>query len=124
MKRTVFLVDDHPLVREWLATLINRQNDLCVCGEAGDAPQALQSIMSVDPDVAIVDITLAQGSGLELIKNLKCQCPRTTVIVLSMHDESLYAERAIRAGAKGYVMKRESTKKIIGAIRHVLEGGL
>ena len=124
MKRTVFLVDDHPLVREWLANLINRQPDLHVCGEAEGAPSALQQISAIKPDIAILDITLVHGSGLELIKDLKCQCPKTAIIVLSMHDESLYAERALRAGAKGYVMKRETTKKIIAAIRQVLEGKL
>ena len=124
MKRTVFLVDDHPLVREWLANLINRQADLVVCGEAESAPQALRQIAAAQPDIVILDITLAHGSGLELIKDIKCQCSKTDIIVLSMHDESLYAERALRAGAKGYVMKKETTKKIVTAIRQVLEGRL
>jgi len=124
MKRTVFLVDDHPLVREWLGNLINRQSDLVVCGEADGASDALQQVAAVEPDIVIVDITLAHGSGLALIKDLKYQCPKSAVIVLSMHDESLYAERALRAGAKGYVMKKETTKKIITAIRQVLEGKL
>ena len=124
MKRKVFLVDDHPLVREWLATLINRQVDLEVCGEAESAPQALQKIEAAEPDVAIVDITLEKGSGLELIKDLRLLRPKMAIIVLSMHDESLYAERAVRAGAKGYVTKKETTKKILFAIRQVLEGKL
>jgi len=124
MKRTVFLVDDHPLVREWLANLINRQADLVVCEEAESAPQALRQIAAAQPDIVILDITLAHGSGLELIKDIKCQCSKTDIIVLSMHDESLYAERALRAGAKGYVMKKETTKKIVTAIRQVLEGRL
>ncbi len=121
-KRRVFLVDDHPLVREWLTNLINQQDDLEVCGEADDAPQARQAIEAAQPDAAIVDITLATGSGIELVKDLKRICPAVAVVVLSMHDESLYAERALRAGARGYVMKRETTKKIIAALRQVLLG--
>jgi DNA-binding NarL/FixJ family response regulator len=123
-KRRVFLVDDHPLVREWLTTLINQQNDLVVCGEAEDAPRALQAIENLQPDVAIVDITLASGSGLELVRDVKRVAPKVVMVVLSMHDESLYAERVLRAGARGYVMKRETTKKIVAAIRHVLAGRL
>jgi DNA-binding NarL/FixJ family response regulator len=122
MKRKVFLVDDHPLVREWLGTLIDRQADLEVCGEADGAPEARQKIEELEPDVAVVDITLEKGSGLELIKDLRIIRPGMPVIVLSMHDESLYAERAIRAGAKGYVVKKETTRKILLAIRDVLEG--
>jgi DNA-binding NarL/FixJ family response regulator len=121
-QRRVFLVDDHPLVREWLTNLINQQRDLTVCGETGDAPAALQAIEAAQPDVAIVDITLASGSGIELVKDLKRLCPRVLVVVLSMHDESLYAERALRAGARGYVMKSEATHKIIAALRRVLAG--
>jgi DNA-binding NarL/FixJ family response regulator len=123
-KRRVFLVDDHPLVREWLTNLINQQKDLTVCGEAEDAPRALQAIEALQPDVAIVDVTLANGSGIELVKDVKRIAPQVAVVVLSMHDESLYAERALRAGARGYVMKRESTKKVITALRDVLEGRL
>ena len=121
-KRKVFLVDDHPLVREWLTNLINQQPDLVVCGEAESAPQALQAIALAKPEVAIVDISLKDSSGIELIKTLKQFRPAMSVLVLSMHDESLYAERALRAGAKGYIMKRETTKKVIDAIRRVLEG--
>ena len=123
-KRRVFLVDDHPLVREWLTTLINQQADLIVCGEAGDAPQALRAIEELRPDAAVIDMTLASGSGIELIKDLRRCCPTLAMVVLSMHDESLYAERALRAGARGYVTKRETTKKIVAAIRKVLEGGI
>jgi len=123
-KRRVFLVDDHPLVREWLTTLINQQSDLTVCGEAGDAPGALQAIEALRPDAAVIDVTLASGSGIELIKDLRRCCPRLAIVVLSMHDEALYAERAMRAGARGYVTKRETTKKIVAAIRKVLEGGI
>jgi len=124
MKRKVFLVDDHPLVREWLANLINRQADLEVCGEAASAPQARERIESTEPDIAVVDITLENGSGLELIKDLRVLRPRMAVVVLSMHDESLYAERAMRAGAKGYLVKKETTKNILHVIREVLEGRL
>src|SRR2546428_12094158 len=92
-KRKVFLVDDHPLVREWLTNLINQQPDLVVCGEAESAPQALQAIALAKPEVAIVDISLKDSSGIELIKTLKQFRPAMSVLVLSMHDESLYAER-------------------------------
>jgi len=123
-KTTVFLVDDHPLVREWLTHLIHQQSDLIVCGEAETAPAALLAINSLKPDVAIVDISLTEGSGIELIKGIKAAQARVAVIVLSMHDERLYAERALRAGARGYIMKRETAGKIIAAIRQVLEGKL
>ena len=121
-KAKIFLVDDHPLVREWLTNLIHQQPDLVVCGEAEDAPHALRQIAVTRPDVAIVDITLKQGSGIELIKNLKALCPDVAIIVLSMHDERLYAERALRAGARGYIMKRETAKKVVTVIRQVLAG--
>jgi DNA-binding NarL/FixJ family response regulator len=123
-KSKVLLVDDHPLVREWLANLINQQSDLQVCGEADSAPKALQMIGAVNPEVAIVDISMEGGSGLELIKNIKASHPKVMVIVLSMHDEALYAERALRAGARGYIMKREATKRVLEAIRCVLGGDL
>jgi len=123
-RRRVFLVDDHPLVREWLTNLIDQQRDLVVCGEAEDAPQALSAIEALKPDVVVVDITLSSGSGIELVKDIKRSVPSVAIVVLSMHDETLYAERALRAGARGYVMKRETTKKIIIAIRSVLEGKL
>ena len=118
----VFIVDDHPLVREWLANLIHQQIGLVVCGEADNTAQALQAISTIKPEVAVVDLALKNGSGLELIKDLRQTCPEVSVVVLSMHDEMLYAERAFRAGARGYVMKGESTKKIVEAIRHVLDG--
>lgn len=118
----IFLVDDHPLVREWLTQLIHQQPDLVVCGEAEEAAPALQAIAATQPAVAIVDIALKRGSGLELVKDLKAQHPSIAVIVLSMHDERLYAERALRAGARGYLMKSETAKKVILAIRQVLAG--
>ena len=123
-KSKVLVVDDHPLVREWLSNLINQQSDLEVCGEADNAAKALQIIGGVDPAVAIVDISMDGGSGLELIKNIKATHPNVMVIVLSMHDETLYAEPALRAGARGYVMKREATKRVLEAIRSVLAGKL
>jgi DNA-binding NarL/FixJ family response regulator len=123
-KIKVLLVDDHPLVREGLVNLINQQADLQICGEAGNEPQALELIRTAQPHVAIVDISLESGSGIELIKSIKTLFPAVTVLVLSMHDESLYAERALRAGARGYVMKREAAKKVIEAIRCVLAGQL
>ncbi|HEY3855938.1 MAG TPA: response regulator transcription factor [Verrucomicrobiae bacterium] len=123
-KTNVLLVDDHPLVREWLATLINQQADLQVCGEADSAPKALQLIKTATPQIVIADISMEGGSGIELIKNIKALHPDVLVIVLSMHDEGLYAERALRAGARGYIMKREATKGILQAIRSVLAGNL
>jgi DNA-binding NarL/FixJ family response regulator len=123
-KAKVLLVDDHPMVREWLATLINQQADLQVCGEADSAPKAMQIIGPAKPDVAIVDISMEGGSGIELIKNIKASHPNVMVIVLSMHDEALYAERALRAGARGYIMKKEATKGVLQAIRCVLGGKL
>jgi len=123
-KKRIFLVDDHPLVREWLTNLINQQPDLSVSGEAETAPEAMQSILAIKPDIAIVDISLKKSSGIELIKGLKQSSPATAVLVLSMHEESHYAERALRAGAKGYIVKRETTRKVISAIRQVLAGGV
>ena len=123
-KRTVFIVDDHPLVREWLTNLINQQPDLVVCGESEGAPQAFAAIGAARPDAAIVDISLKDSSGLELIKSLRESYPSVAVLVLSMHEESHYAGRALRAGARGYVMKRETTRKVIEAIRRILEGKL
>jgi DNA-binding NarL/FixJ family response regulator len=123
-KNRIFLVDDHPLVREWLTNLINQQPDLEVCGECESAPQALQKIIELNPDVAVVDISLKDSSGVELIKSLRQAHPKVQVLVLSMHEESLYAERALRAGARGYVMKRETTRKVIEAIHTVLAGKL
>jgi DNA-binding NarL/FixJ family response regulator len=121
-KHRVFLVDDHPLVREWLTNLINQQGDLAVCGESENAPSAWAAIAETKPDIAIVDISLKDSSGVDLIKSLRQTHPEIAVLVLSMHEESLYAERALRAGARGYVMKRETTRKVIDAIRTVLAG--
>src|SRR6476469_11024829 len=123
-KHCVFIVDDHPLVREGLTNLINRQSDLIVCGEAKDSAEAIGGIAKEQPDVAIIDISLTNESGLELIKHLVRQFPQVALIVLSMHDEALYAERALRAGARGYVMKHETSKSVLASIRRVLGGGI
>jgi DNA-binding NarL/FixJ family response regulator len=123
-KGRVLIVDDHPLVREGLANLINAQHDLMVCGEAEDSTQAITRIHKARPDVALIDISLKNESGLELVKDLRSQFPQVALIVLSMHDEALYAERALRAGARGYVMKREASKNVLASIRRVLEGGV
>jgi DNA-binding NarL/FixJ family response regulator len=123
-KHRIFLDDDHPLVREGLTNLINGQDDLVVCGDAEDSAEAIAGIARTRPDVAVIDISLKNESGLELVKNLENQSPLVALIVLSMHDEALYAERALRAGACGYVMKRETTKSVLTAIRRVLEGGV
>jgi DNA-binding NarL/FixJ family response regulator len=121
-KRTVLIVDDHPIVREGLAQLIDQENDLKVCGQAQDAHEAMQAIRQLAPDMVIVDISLKDTSGMELIKDLKVQYPRLPVLTLSMHDEAVYGERALRAGARGYIMKQEATEKVVTAIRRVLAG--
>lgn len=123
-KTNVFVIDDHPLVRDSLAMLINQQEDMHVCGEAEDMASAMRGVTQAAPDIAIVDLSLKEGSGLDLIKHLKAKAPDVQVVVLSMHDEKLYAERCIRAGARGYVMKRESSKRIVAAIREVRAGRL
>ncbi len=123
-KSRVFIVDDHPLVREGLTNLINGQDDLIVRGEAKDSAQAINGIAKARPDVALIDISLENESGLELVKQLKTQFPQVALIILSMHDEALYAERALRAGAQGYVMKHETSKSVLASIRRVLGGGV
>jgi DNA-binding NarL/FixJ family response regulator len=123
-KSRVFIVDDHPLVREGLTNLINGQNDLIVCGQAKDSGQAIKGIVKARPDVALIDISLENESGLELVKQLGNQFPQVALIILSMHDEALYAERALRAGARGYVMKHETSKSVLASIRRVLGGGV
>jgi DNA-binding NarL/FixJ family response regulator len=120
--RRIFIVDDHPMMRDGLRQLIGNEPGLEVCGEADDAPAALQQICSLKPDLAIVDISLRSSSGLELIKSLADAGAACPVLVLSMHDESLYAERVLRAGGRGYIMKQEGGRKIMEAVRRVLEG--
>jgi len=121
-KFRVLLVDDHPILRQGLARLINEQKDLMICGEFEEAAKALDSIEAAKPDAAIVDISLKGASGIELLKNIKVRFPQLLVLVLSMHDESLYAERALRAGASGYIMKQEATEQVLVALRRVLGG--
>ena len=121
-KERVVIVDDHPLFRERLSELINHELDMEVCGEAENAQQAIDLIRNTAPDLAIVDITLKGSSGLELIKSIKALSIGVPVLVLSMHEESLYAERALRAGATGYITKHESADNVLLAIRRVLAG--
>lgn len=121
-KRRILVVDDHPIVRERLAELINQESDLEVCGEAEDSISALKTIQQLQPDLAIVDITLKDTYGIELIRQIKERHPRLPTLVLSMHDESLYGERALRAGARGYLNKQEATRKVIAALRQILAG--
>jgi DNA-binding NarL/FixJ family response regulator len=121
-KCKVFLVDDHPIVRQGLALFIEREPDLMVCGEAEDATSALQAIRDSTPDFVILDISLDGRDGLELLKTLRVRHPNLPVLVLSMHDESVYAERSLRAGANGYIMKQEAADKVITAIRQILGG--
>jgi DNA-binding NarL/FixJ family response regulator len=121
-KARVFLVDDHPLVREHLTALIQAQPDLTVCGEAAEAPTALALIAQQAPDLVILDISLRHSNGLELIKDLKEMMPKVPVLVLSMHDEMLYAERSLHAGALGYITKEEATVNVLSAVRRVLSG--
>jgi DNA-binding NarL/FixJ family response regulator len=121
-KKKVLVIDDHPIVRERLAELINQQADLVVCGEAEDSHQARKAVAELQPDIAIVDITLKDTYGIELIKEFKDRYPKLPMLVLSMHDEALYGERALRAGARGYLTKQEATKKVVDAIRKVLAG--
>lgn len=123
-KRRLLLVEDHPITREGLAQLLNQQPDLHVCGLAGTAPEALSAAEVLQPDLALVDIALGGTSGIELIKDLAIRQPNLPILVLSTHDEVLYAERSLRAGAKGYVMKHEPTERVMMAIRQVLRGGV
>jgi DNA-binding NarL/FixJ family response regulator len=116
------IVEDHPMFREHLASLISKDLHMTVCGEADNIQQAMEIIKATQPDIALVDITLRGSSGLELIKNLKAEGIRVPILVLSMHDEKLYAERALRAGAKGYVTKDEGSPELLAAIRQVLAG--
>src|SRR6516164_5169937 len=120
----ILIVDDHPLVREGLIGLLAAQSDFVVCGEAAGVAEARELVLSTKPDVVIIDLTLSDGTGLELIKDLRAKCPDIRLLVLSMHDESLYAERALRAGAVGYVNKHEASRTIVQAVRTILAGKL
>ncbi len=121
-KTRVILVDDHPIVRQGLAQLINREPDLTVCGEADTAHAALALLNTVKPDLAIIDVSLEDRSGIELLKDMTLRFPKLPVLLLSMYHESLYAERALHAGARGYIMKQEAPDRVLTAIRTILAG--
>jgi DNA-binding NarL/FixJ family response regulator len=118
----VLLVDDHPIVRQGLALLIDREADLSVCGEAEGAHTAFHAIETLRPDIVLLDISLNGPDGLEVLKEIRMKSGSLPVLILSMHDESIYAERAMRAGANGYIMKQEATEKVLIAIRRILQG--
>lgn len=120
----ILVVEDHPLVRERLADIINQESDLSVCGEAEDQPQALQAIKTAHPDLAIIDLNLKNSDGLELIEEVHSRWPQLLMLVVSMHDESLYAERVIQAGARGYITKQEAARDVLLAIHRVLDGDI
>jgi DNA-binding NarL/FixJ family response regulator len=120
--KRLFILDDHPMMREGLAQLVNNEPDLTVCGEAGSAREALDAVASLGPDLMIADISLPDKNGIEVIKDLQTLHPHLPVLVISMHEESLYAERVLRAGGRGYIMKQEGGKKLMEAIRRVLSG--
>jgi DNA-binding NarL/FixJ family response regulator len=122
VKSKVMVVDDHPIVRQGLVQMISHEPDMEVCAEAETAAEALKAIAATGPDVAVVDLSLKGTSGLELMKDIKVRYPKLPVLVLSMYDESIYAERSLRAGARGYMMKEEATDKVLHAIRTVLGG--
>jgi DNA-binding NarL/FixJ family response regulator len=121
-KARILVVDDHPIVRQGLVLMVGHEPDLEVCGEAASAAEALKVIAATQPDAAIVDLSLKGSSGLELLKDIKVRYPKLAVLVLSVYDESMYAERALRAGAMGYMMKEEAVEKVITAIRRILSG--
>ncbi|HUW49810.1 MAG TPA: response regulator transcription factor [Sulfuricella sp.] len=127
-KRNVMIVDDHPIVRQGIAQLINREDDLRVCCEAGSADEVIENhakcMGRCSSDIALVDMSLPGTSGIDLVKILRTRMPEMHILVISMHDESLYAERALRAGAKGYIMKQEASEKVLAAIRQILNGGV
>jgi DNA-binding NarL/FixJ family response regulator len=122
IRRQVFIVDDHPIVRQGLALLINREPDLAVCGDAEEASLALRRIEDMRPDLVVVDISLNGPDGLDLLKDIRSRYANLPVLILSMLDESLYAERSLRAGASGYIMKQEATERVLIAIRRILCG--
>lgn len=121
-RKTVLIVDDHPLLRQGLALLINQQQDMLVCGEAEEAQTAMQAIAQHRPDIMILDISLNGPDGIELLKTIRASDPDLPVLILSMHDEAIYAERALRARANGYIMKQEATEKVLVAVRRILNG--
>ena len=122
MRSRVLVVDDHPMTRYGIARLIEQEPDLVVCGEAENVSRGLAAVRELKPHVVLADLTMPDGEGLELIKNVRSLHPEVAVLVVSMHDEALYAERALRAGARGYIMKNEGGEKLVEAIRQVLQG--
>src|ERR1051326_2464159 len=120
--KRILIVDDHPLFRKGLTQLIDSEGAFAVCGEAGNASEAMEAIRKLSPDLVIVDLSLPGANGIELIKNIRAEFPKLPILVLSMHDESLYAIRALKAGAQGYVMKQEALENVITAIGEVLAG--
>jgi len=123
MSRTILIVDDHPIMRRGYTSLLGRVSGLEICGEAGSALEALAMIEQFHPDLAIVDISLGGMNGIELTKHIRAEHPSTLVLVVSMHDESLYAERSLAAGARGYIMKSEVDGAVVDAVKRVLDGG-
>jgi DNA-binding NarL/FixJ family response regulator len=123
-KQSVLIVDDHPLLRQGLALLINQQQDMMVCGETEQAHAAMQEIAQAKPNIVILDISLNGPDGLELLKSIRAQDAQLPVLILSMHDEAIYAERALRAGANGYIMKQEAAEKVLVAVRRILNGDI
>jgi DNA-binding NarL/FixJ family response regulator len=123
-RRRIYLVDDQPLVREWLTCALSLEPDMAVCGEAATVFAAMRDIATCDPHAAIIDISFEDGSGFDLIERIRNRTPQTAILVLSAHDELYYAQRVLRAGAKGYISKREPTRHILAAIRRVLQGKL
>lgn len=121
-KFRVLLIDDHPIVRQGLALLIDREPDLCVCGESEGANTAFHCITTLKPDLVVLDISLAGPDGLDILKEIRLNSASLPVLILSMHDETVYAERAMRAGANGYIMKQEATERVLVAIRRILQG--
>ncbi len=120
--KRIVIVDDHPLFRKGLEQLINSNNGLAICGEAGNAAEAMDVIRQIAPDLVIADLSLPGANGIELIKNIRAEFPKLSILVLSMHDESLYALRSMRAGAQGYVMKQEALDSVVSAIREIFAG--
>jgi DNA-binding NarL/FixJ family response regulator len=123
-KARILLVDDHAVVRFGIGQMVNRQDDMVVCGEEESAARAMDAIAKLHPDLVVADISLKESSGLELMRNIKAQYPKLPMLVVSAHDESIYAEIAFRAGALGYLMKSEAVEKVINAIRRVLTGSI
>lgn len=124
MSDQIFIVEDHPMMREGYTSMFEKEMGLTICGETGSAKEARHLVPEVGPDLAIIDLSLEEGSGLELIKNLHAAPLEFAILVVSIHEETLYAERALRAGARGYLMKSEASSRVVEAVRRVLDGGL